>query len=153
MLCNNKDAAWQGEDRDSSDEEWDAAFAALDPISRIGWANTTGRAPEFGAHLVRDVFVAADELHVNAMSSIDGNTAVDGMDCEDAADDAGVESRTGGTEGAADAGDNVDDESEGQSLLPAHKPTQYIAMSSVGRPGRPMAVPARSCSSNNHIDG
>lgn len=31
-----------------------------------------------GAHVVRDVFVAADEMHENAMSEMDGNTLMDG---------------------------------------------------------------------------
>lgn len=65
---------WQGEERDTSDEEWDAAYAALDPIAQIGWVNRLAEADAVGADLVRDVFVAADEMHDHAMSEMGGNT-------------------------------------------------------------------------------
>lgn len=69
---------WQGEDRDSSDEEWEAAYAALDPIAQLGWRHHHDSASAVGAHLVRDVFVAADEMHNNAMSEMEGNTFTEG---------------------------------------------------------------------------
>ena len=67
----------QGEERDSSDEEWEAAYAALDPLAQIGWGNRRAEAVAVGANLVRDVFVAADEMHDIAMSEMDGNTVMD----------------------------------------------------------------------------
>lgn len=60
--------------RDSSDEEWEAAYAAMNPIAQFGWGNRRQEVNEVGATLLRDVFVAADELHADAMSVMDGNT-------------------------------------------------------------------------------
>ena len=68
---------WQGEPRDSSDEEWEAAYAALDPVQQIGWRNRRGQTNEVGERLVRDVFEAADAVHEHAMSEVDGNTQVE----------------------------------------------------------------------------
>lgn len=68
---------WQGEDRDSSDEEWANAYAALDPMAQIGWLNRGVRANGVVAELVRDVFVAADAMHEEAMSEMDGNAEDD----------------------------------------------------------------------------
>lgn len=65
---------------DSSDEEWEAAYAALDPKDQIGWGNRRGQVAEVGANLVRDVFTAADQLHENAMSEMDGNSEM-GVEC------------------------------------------------------------------------
>ena len=64
----------QGLEMDSSDEEWEAAYAAMDPIAQLGWVHRRGHAAEVGKHLVRDVFVAADTMHDNAMSEMEGNT-------------------------------------------------------------------------------
>ena len=64
---------WQGEDRDSSDEEWSSAYAALDPMSKIGWGNRGIVVNGGGAQLVRDVLLAADVMHEEAMSAMDGN--------------------------------------------------------------------------------
>ena len=85
---------WQGEERNSSDEEWEAAYAALDPIARIGWVNRCAPTTAVGAQLVRDVFQAADAMHDNAMSEMDGNTT--------------MEEETGGHgTGAADGGSST----------------------------------------------
>ena len=67
----------QGEPRDSSDEEWEVAYTALDPAEQIGWGNRRGQMNEVGVPLVRDVFEAADELHEAAMSEMDGNTQLE----------------------------------------------------------------------------
>lgn len=69
---------WQGEDRDSSDEEWDAAYADLDPIAQLGWGHPQDNDRTVGGHLLRDVFVAADAMHDNAMSEMEENTLSDG---------------------------------------------------------------------------
>lgn len=45
----------------------------MDPIQQYGWANRAHETFEVGANLVRDVFVAADAVHSNAMSRMDGN--------------------------------------------------------------------------------
>lgn len=69
--------AWQGEERDSSDEEWEAAYAALDPSAQVGWGHRRGQVTEVGANLVRDLFAAADTMHDHAMSEMDGNTEME----------------------------------------------------------------------------
>lgn len=58
----------QGEDRDSSDEEWAAAYAAMDPIRQLGWRNRRGTGEGPADQLMRDVFQAADQVHSDAMS-------------------------------------------------------------------------------------
>lgn len=65
---------WQGEARDSSDEEWEAAYAAMDPGYQSGWENRRREVNGVGDNLLRDVFVAADEVHGDAMSAMDWNT-------------------------------------------------------------------------------
>lgn len=69
---------WQGEPKDSSDEEWEAAYAAMDPVAQIGWGNHAREGHQVGQQLVRDVFEAADEMHDNAMFEMEGNTEVEG---------------------------------------------------------------------------
>jgi hypothetical protein len=48
----------------------------MDPIQQFGWRNRAQETFGVGANLVRDVFVAADEVHSNAMSVMDGNVEV-----------------------------------------------------------------------------
>ena len=67
---------WQGEDKDSSDVEWGNSYVDLDPISQLGLAHRCSVLRGGGAHLVRDVFLAADLLHRDAMSQMDGNTDI-----------------------------------------------------------------------------
>ena len=61
---------WQDEERDSSDEEWDNAYASMDPISQLGWGNRCVEVERGASQLVRDVFVAADMVHEDAMSEV-----------------------------------------------------------------------------------
>ena len=58
----------QGEERDSSDEEWAVAYATMDPISQLGWRNRRGGAEGPAEQLMRDVMEAADAVHSDAMS-------------------------------------------------------------------------------------
>ena len=58
----------QGKERDSSDEEWENDYAAMDPILQLGWGNRRGVVKGPTTELVADVFVAADMLHLEAMS-------------------------------------------------------------------------------------
>jgi hypothetical protein len=60
----------QGEERDSSDDEWGIAYAQMDPASQFGWRNRRGAAGGPAEQLLRDVFAAADELHSDAMSEM-----------------------------------------------------------------------------------
>lgn len=108
---------WQGEPRDSSDEEWEAAYAALDPVAQIGWGNRRAEGNEVGAQLVRDVFEAADEMHDNAMSEMEGNTQV-----EDVPDNVGASPREDRpsllTDRIVDPLDGMDVSQEGENSLP-----------------------------------
>ena len=63
----------QGEDRDSSDEEWAAAYASMDQISQLGWRNRRVGVDGPAEQLLRDVFEAADALHSDAMSEMVGS--------------------------------------------------------------------------------
>lgn len=60
----------QGEERDSSDEEWAAAYTSMDPISQLGWRNRRSGVEGAAEQLLRDVFGAADALHSDAMSEM-----------------------------------------------------------------------------------
>lgn len=74
---------------------------------------------EVGAHLVRDVFVAADEMHDNAMSSMDGNSE---MEVVRGADDGAAEawdSPTPPTDATEHAADSTDDASDGENPVAA----------------------------------
>lgn len=85
----------QGEDRDTSDEEWEAAYAALDPLEQIGFGNRRVGDTTAGGNLVRDILAAADAVHDNAMSEMDGNTVMDEeIPLEGAADASGEVSTT-----------------------------------------------------------
>jgi hypothetical protein len=104
---------WQGEERDTSDEEWEAAYAALDPIAQIGWVNRLAEANAVGADLVRDVFVAADEMHDHAMSEMDGNTQSEEINW--AGDVAGGEATTSSrTDGSNHPSDSEEVDMEGE---------------------------------------
>lgn len=63
----------QGEDIDSSDEEWAAAYAAMDRIAQLGWRNRRIGGDGPAEHLLRDVFQAADAVHADAMSEMEGS--------------------------------------------------------------------------------
>jgi hypothetical protein len=63
----------QGEERDSSDEEWAAAYVTMDPVHQLGWRNRRARVEEPAEQLLRDVFDAADALHSEAMSDSVGS--------------------------------------------------------------------------------
>ena len=49
----------------------------MDPAARIGWGNRTAGTGAVGAQVLRDVFVAADELHDHAMSEMAGNSPME----------------------------------------------------------------------------
>lgn len=65
---------WQGEERDSSDEEWDSAYAAMDPISRLQSLHQNVDVAGPPDVPVRDVFVQSDAIHDAAMAEIAANT-------------------------------------------------------------------------------
>jgi len=46
-------------------------------VLQFGWGHRIAEGNEVGAQLVRDVFEAADEMHDNAMSEMEGNTEVE----------------------------------------------------------------------------
>lgn len=105
---------WQGEDRDSSDDEWDAAYVALDSVAQLGWIHRGAVRSEIGATLVRDVFAAADEMHENAMSQMDGNREVEEEPGGDGASD-GEAAASHCREVDMDVFDSMEPEFEGQS--------------------------------------
>ena len=64
---------WQDEEKVSFDEEWDIAHAAMDPIFQLDLGNRCGEVEGVVAQLVKDVFVAANLVHEDVMSQMDGN--------------------------------------------------------------------------------
>lgn len=70
----------QGEEADSSDEEWAAAYATMDPLWQLGWRNRRGGAEGPAKHLMRDVFEAADAVHSDAMSEMVASRTIE-EDC------------------------------------------------------------------------
>lgn len=60
----------QGEERDSSDEEWADAYARMDPISQLGWRSRRGVVEGPAQQLMRDVLEAADGLQHDAMAEM-----------------------------------------------------------------------------------
>ena len=118
--------AWQGEDKDSSDEEWEAAYRAMDPVAQNGWAHRRGQATEVGANLVRDVFVAADTMHDAAMSEMDGNTPMEeGSEAVGAG--AAEDSPPPCVGNQVDTLDCMEDELQGESPQPCDLTTMCVA--------------------------
>lgn len=66
----------------------------MDPIAQIGWANRHLQLSALGTNIVRDVFVAADGVHENAMSVMDGNILTEEESQGNGAGAAGGESCT-----------------------------------------------------------
>lgn len=60
----------QGEERDSSDEEWAHDYAAMDPASQLGWRNRRGPAEGPAEELMREIMEAADVVHSNSMADM-----------------------------------------------------------------------------------
>ena len=76
----------QNAERDSSDEEWDDAYAAMDPIAQYGWGTPGNALGDGTARLVRDVFVAGDMVHEAALVEIGVARHDMGEDINDEAD-------------------------------------------------------------------
>ena len=60
----------QGEERDSSDEEWTNAYATMDAVSQLGWRNRRVGVEGPAEQLMRDILEAADVVHSDAMSEM-----------------------------------------------------------------------------------
>ena len=102
----------QGEDRDSSDEEWANAYARMDPASQLGWRNCRCGVEGPGEQLMRDVLEAADVLHSDAMSEMDANIHnIDERDANADAHGGGHMSRP--TEGSRSPTTSVEVDQEG----------------------------------------
>lgn len=71
MTCN---CLMQGEERDSSDEEWGNAYAAMDPASQLGWRHRRCAVEGPAEELMRDIMQTADVVHSAAMSDMVGST-------------------------------------------------------------------------------
>lgn len=103
----------QGEDLDSSDEEWEAVYYELDPAAHLGWGVRHTAPSALGAQVVRDVFAAADELHEAAMSAMDGNAPME--EDESQGDVPAQEAvRCSSREGSMGEFDNMDADVEGE---------------------------------------
>lgn len=63
----------QGEERDSSDEEWTNAYATMDPISQLGWRSRRVGVEGPAELMMRDILGAADVVHSDAMSEMSGS--------------------------------------------------------------------------------
>lgn len=63
----------QGEDRDSSDEEWATAYATMDAASQLGWRNRRCVVEGPAEELMRDIMETADVVHSNSMSGMAGS--------------------------------------------------------------------------------
>lgn len=85
----------------------------MDPIQQFGWRNRAQTTIEVGANLVRDVFVAADEVHSNAMSVMDGNAGVR-LARTSSGDGGGKRGSSPGTESSVHPCDSVDLAAEGE---------------------------------------
>lgn len=103
----------QEEERDSSDEEWDIAYAAMDPVAQLGWGHRR-MVSAGGEDMVRDVFVAADAVHAAAMSAMDANKENDDHSGDNGLDGVG-ESAPMTVEGSVEADDGDFLEMEGMS--------------------------------------
>ena len=98
---------------DSSDEEWGAAYGALDPLSQLGWDSRRAVQPSGVADIVRDVFVVADLLHEDTMSQMGGDAnnvsegvaGTDGGDGEYSGSDGEACMEDNRTEVGSDEGD------------------------------------------------
>ena len=98
---------------DSSDEEWANAYAAMDPVSQLGWGNRGMEVEGPTAMLVRDVFIAADVLHADAMSQMGGNTE-NGDESSDNMEGSMEEHRMQSTGSTTNTADSVQGGEEGQ---------------------------------------
>ena len=95
---------WQGEERDSSDEEWDNAYAAMDPAAQMGWGKRSGHSANAGSsEMVRDVFQAADVVHEEAMEAMDDNNVQQGDESVRNADDVAGETTPMTYEGSVES--------------------------------------------------
>ena len=85
----------------------------MDPIAQLGWGNRRGEVEGPTAQLVRNVFIAADLMHEDAMSQMGGNNN-SGDECEVNFDVAAEESCLQSTERSPDAVGTVDADPQGQ---------------------------------------
>lgn len=79
----------QNEERDSSDEEWERAYEAMDPSAQLGWGTPQNEVGDGTARLVRDVFAAGDMVHEAALMEV-------GVDNNNEAEHRGCMPETGG---------------------------------------------------------
>lgn len=63
----------QGEDQDSSDEEWATAYATMDAASQLGWRSRRCVVEGPAEELMRDIMETADVVHSNSMSGMAGS--------------------------------------------------------------------------------
>lgn len=84
----------------------------MDPMAQIGWGNRSVQVNRGAAQPVRDVFVAADVMHEEAMSAMDGN-AEDNEEIEGNGDYVAPTRAPMNTEGSMEAEYSADGSFEG----------------------------------------
>ena len=113
--------SWQDQDWDSSDEEWEIANSGMDPLTRLHWGSMVGVDRRGAAQMVRDVLLAADVVHEDAMSEMGGATQGEGErdNNMDLGRDAWTSSSVEGSQslGATEEGD-IEGEHVVTSILP-----------------------------------
>lgn len=67
----------QGEERDSSDEEWAQDYATMDAISQLGWRNRRAGVEGPAEQLMRDVLEVGDVVHLDAMAEMVASRNID----------------------------------------------------------------------------
>ena len=114
--AHNPSYARQDEERDSSDEEWDLAYAVMDPISQLRWGNRCNVVEGVTTTMVRDVFLAADMLHEDSMSEVGGSTHGDDESGGNAEGD-GDDSSTSSTNSSMGTASSDENEEEGEHMV------------------------------------
>lgn len=130
----------QGKERDTSDEEWTDAYAAMDPISQLGWRNRRVRDEGPADQMMRDVMEAADLVHSDAMSERVASRNIDEeLHVNAEALFAGSMSRARGSSMSPTASQEVDQEGECIRNLNRYFHSVSVSMVEHNR-GRPCAA-------------
>ena len=107
----------QGEERDSSDEEWETAYAAMEPLSQMGWRNRRRAVEGPGEQLMRDIFEAANEVHSAAMSDMVGSRDDDHVEAHVGVDGTPLGSMLRPGDGCRSPTTSVEVEQEGDCVV------------------------------------
>ena len=108
----------QDQEKDSSDEEWEIAYAEMDPLSLHRWEHMRGEEGGGAAQMVRDVFLAADVVHEDAMSQMDAASQNE-EDCDGNMEIVREELTSTTSEGSerSEGSDQGNNDNDGEHLL------------------------------------